>query len=101
MYARGVEIVKISTCPGTSKKPKCTCPSKILLLNFLLIYLRNFRKKVPTKTNDISFFSTLEMNKVKKSLSGNLKTIFVRILVRKMFKLWSQLLLFSPFQCAL
>ena len=23
---RGVEIVKFSTCPGTSKKPKCTCP---------------------------------------------------------------------------
>ena len=23
---RGVEIVKISTCPGASKKPKCTCP---------------------------------------------------------------------------
>ena len=23
---RGVEIVKFSTCPGASKKPKCTCP---------------------------------------------------------------------------
>ena len=23
---RGVEIVKFSTCPGTSKKLKCTCP---------------------------------------------------------------------------
>ena len=23
---RDVEIVKISTCTGTSKKPKCTCP---------------------------------------------------------------------------
>ena len=31
------------------------------------------------------------MNNVKKSLSGNLKTIFFRILVRKMTKLWSQL----------
>ena len=28
----GVERVKLSTCPGTSKKPKCTCPSKILLV---------------------------------------------------------------------
>ena len=23
---RVVEIVKFSSCPGTSKKPKCTCP---------------------------------------------------------------------------
>ena len=45
------------------------------------------------KTNDISITSTLEMNNVKKSLSGNLKTIFVRILVRKMIKLWSKILL--------
>ena len=56
---------------------------------------------IPMKTRDISFFSTLEMNNVKKGLSGDLKTIFVRILVRKMIKLWSQRLLFSPFQCAL
>ena len=56
---------------------------------------------IPMKTCDISFFSTLEMNNVKKGLSGDLKTIFVRILVRKMIKLWSQRLLFSPFQCAL
>ena len=42
-----------------------------------------FSGNVPTKTNDISFFSTLEMNNVKKSLSGKMKTIFVRILVKK------------------
>ena len=46
------------------------------------------------KTHDISFFSTLEMNNVKKGSSRNLKTIFVHILVRKMIKLWSQLLIF-------
>ena len=23
---RGVEIINFSSCPGTSKKPKCTCP---------------------------------------------------------------------------
>ena len=28
---RGVEIVKFSTCPGTSKKLKCTCPLKFYL----------------------------------------------------------------------
>ena len=27
-----MEIVKFSTCPETSKKPKCTCPQKILLV---------------------------------------------------------------------
>ena len=26
VIARGVEIVKFSSCPGTSKKLKCTCP---------------------------------------------------------------------------
>ena len=31
LASRGVEIIKFSTCPGTSKKPKCTCLSKILL----------------------------------------------------------------------
>ena len=30
--SRGVEIVKFSTCPGTSKWPQCTCPKKILLV---------------------------------------------------------------------
>ena len=27
-----MEIVKFSTCPGASKKTKCTCPLKILLV---------------------------------------------------------------------
>ena len=27
-----MEIVKFSTCPGTSKKLKCTCPKKSLLV---------------------------------------------------------------------
>ena len=45
---RGVEIVKFSTCPGTSKKPKCSCPQKILLVqknklaNTLCIVLKQF-----------------------------------------------------------
>ena len=41
---RGVEIVKSSACPGTSKKPKCTCPQKILLVRIssYLIVLKQF-----------------------------------------------------------
>ena len=31
LLTRGVEIVRFSTCPGASKKPKCTCPQKIVL----------------------------------------------------------------------
>ena len=30
--SRGVEIAKFHTCPGTSRRPKCTCPMKILLV---------------------------------------------------------------------
>ena len=32
LIIRGVEIVKFSTCPGTTNWPYCTCPKKILLV---------------------------------------------------------------------
>ena len=51
-----MEIVKFSACPGTSKKPKCTCPQKILLvrknkLAYTLQCLNNlyFQKQYETR----------------------------------------------------
>ena len=53
---RGVGIVKFSACPGKSKKPKCTCPQKILLvqktkLAYTLQCLNNlfFQKQYETR----------------------------------------------------
>ena len=61
---RGVEIIKFSTCPGTSKWPKCTCPKKILLvrkgkvrISFYLSMLKQFTlSKTVWKHADINSF---------------------------------------------
>ena len=55
----GVETVKFSTCPGTSKNPKCTCPQKILLvqknkLAYTLQCLNNFFFQKQYETRYIS-----------------------------------------------
>ena len=58
---RGVEIVKFSTCPGTSKKPKCTCPQKILLVqnNKLAYTLQCLNNLFIQKQYETRYISTL------------------------------------------
>ena len=51
---RGVEIVKFSTCPGTSKKPKCTCPKEQISL-----YLTVLKQFILHKEYETRYISTL------------------------------------------
>ena len=61
IFHRGVEIVKFSTCPGTSKKPKYTCPQKILLVqrNKLAYTLQCFNNLFFKKQYATRYISTL------------------------------------------
>ena len=58
---RGVEIVKFSSCPGAIKKPKCTCPMKILLVrkNKLAYTLQCLNKLFFQKQYETRYISTL------------------------------------------
>ena len=56
-----MEIVKVSTCPGTSKKLKCTCPEKILLVrkNELAYTLQCLNNLFFQKQYETRYISTL------------------------------------------
>ena len=73
----GVEIVKFSTCPRTSKKPKCTCPLKILRvpkneLAYTLQCLNNlfFQKQCETR-----YISTLVNNMDPDQLASHVNSV--------------------------
>ena len=56
-----MQIVKFSTCPGTSKKPKCTCPQKILHVqnNKLAYTLQCLNNLFVQKQYETRYISTL------------------------------------------
>ena len=56
-----MEIVKFSTCPGTSKRPKYTCPEKILLVrkNKLAYTLQSLNNLFFQKQYETRYISTL------------------------------------------